>query len=97
MSVDDNDDMMIINRSGLTIRIDLSGVGVKGRATQGVSLIKLKGGDAIAAVTTEEEEALPIDGEELPEIDAALLEENEEETDINDGEDEDGEEENIAD
>lgn len=101
MSVDDNDDMMIINRSGLTIRIDLSGVGVKGRATQGVSLIKLKGGDAIAAVTTverdEEEEALPIDGEELPEIDAALLEENEEETDINDGEEEDGEEENIAD
>ena len=40
---------------------------------------------------------MPIDGEELPEIDAALLEENEEETDINDGEDEDGEEENIAD
>lgn len=90
MSVDDNDDLMIINRSGLTIRIDLGGVGVKGRATQGVSLIKLKGGDSIAAVTTverdEEEEALPIDGEELPEIDVALLEENEEEAEMDEKE-----------
>ena len=64
MSVNDTDDLMIISRSGLAIRISLGGVGVKGRATQGVSLIKLKGEDAIAAITKvprEEEEELPIE------------------------------------
>jgi len=60
---------MIINKSGLTIRIRVSDLRVMGRATQGVRLIKFKSSDAIAAVakveTDAEEEAVAIDGEEL--------------------------------
>ena len=41
---------MIINKSGLTIRLNIDTVRVAGRATQGVRLIKLKGGDSIASV-----------------------------------------------
>jgi len=48
--VTDDDDLMIINRSGLTIRMSVSSLRVMGRATQGVRLINLKGNDAIAAV-----------------------------------------------
>ncbi len=68
-TVTDADDLMIINKSGLTIRMDVSTLRVMGRATQGVRLINLKGSDSIAAVTKvmkdEEEEAIAIDGEEL--------------------------------
>ena len=42
---------MIINRSGLTIRMEVSTIKVAGRATQGVRLINIKEGDAIAAVS----------------------------------------------
>jgi DNA gyrase subunit A len=42
---------MIINRSGLTIRMAVSGIKVAGRATQGVKLINIKDGDSIAAVS----------------------------------------------
>jgi DNA gyrase subunit A len=42
---------MIINRSGLTIRMAVSGIKVAGRATQGVRLINIKEGDSIAAVS----------------------------------------------
>ncbi|MFT6998558.1 MAG: DNA gyrase subunit A [Cryomorphaceae bacterium] len=49
-NVTDEDDLMIINRSGLTIRMSVSSLRVMGRATQGVRLINLKGDDAIAAV-----------------------------------------------
>ena len=42
---------MIINRSGLTIRMAVSGIKVAGRATQGVKLINIKEGDSIAAVS----------------------------------------------
>ena len=48
--VQDNDDLMIINKSGLIIRLPVSDLRVMGRATQGVRLIKLREGDAIAAV-----------------------------------------------
>lgn len=48
--VNDNDDLMIMNRSGLTIRMAISTLRVMGRATQGVKLIELKGKDSIAAV-----------------------------------------------
>ncbi len=41
---------MIINKSGLTIRLSVDTVRVAGRATQGVRLIKLKDGDSIASV-----------------------------------------------
>lgn len=49
-AVQDEDQLMIINRSGLTIRMDLSEMRVLGRATQGVRLIELNKKDAIAAV-----------------------------------------------
>ena len=50
-SVTDLDDLMIINKSGLTIRMEVSDLRVMGRATQGVRLINIKGNDSIAAVT----------------------------------------------
>ena len=49
-SVTDNDDLMIINRSGIAIRMVVADLRVMGRATQGVKLINLKGKDSIAAV-----------------------------------------------
>ena len=60
-NVTDENDLMIINRSGLTIRMAVSGIKVAGRATQGVRLINIKDGDSIAAVSvvnkSEEENA----------------------------------------
>ena len=50
-NVTDDDDLMIINRSGLTIRMPVSTIRVAGRATQGVKLINIKEGDSIAAVS----------------------------------------------
>lgn len=49
-SVTDDNDLMIINRSGLTIRIPVSDIRVSGRATQGVKVINLREGDSIASV-----------------------------------------------
>ncbi|MBY8961920.1 DNA gyrase subunit A [Flavobacterium sp. D11R37] len=49
-NVTDADDLMIINKSGLTIRMKVSDLRVMGRATQGVRLINIKGNDSIAAV-----------------------------------------------
>ena len=49
--VTDSDDLMIINKSGIIIRMAVLNLRVMGRATQGVRLIKIKDGDAIAAVT----------------------------------------------
>jgi DNA gyrase subunit A len=50
-AVTDADDLMIINKSGLTIRMAVEDLRVMGRATQGVKLINIKGSDSIAAVT----------------------------------------------
>ncbi len=61
-NVTDENDLMIINRSGLTIRMAVSGIKVAGRATQGVRLINIKEGDSIAAVSAvnkSEEEQVP--------------------------------------
>ena len=49
-AVTDDNDLMIINRSGLTIRTAVSQIRVAGRATQGVRIINLREGDAIASV-----------------------------------------------
>jgi DNA gyrase subunit A len=49
-NVTDNDDLMIINKSGIAIRMEVSSLRVMGRATQGVKLINLKENDSIAAV-----------------------------------------------
>ncbi|MFO7371013.1 MAG: DNA gyrase subunit A [Bacteroidales bacterium] len=50
-SVTDTDDIMIINKSGLTIRLAVANLRLMGRATQGVRLINIRSGDSIAAVT----------------------------------------------
>ena len=65
-NVTDENDLMIINRSGLTIRMAVSGIKVAGRATQGVRLINIKEGDSIAAVSAvnkseDEHDELPSD------------------------------------
>lgn len=49
-AVTDENDLMIINRSGLTIRIPVGDIRLAGRATQGVKVINLRGGDSIASV-----------------------------------------------
>jgi DNA gyrase subunit A len=69
LGVTNDDDLMIINKSGVTIRTSLDELRTMGRATQGVRLISLKGKDEIAAVcrTPKEEEEnrnLDADGEE---------------------------------
>ncbi|HLW62816.1 MAG TPA: DNA gyrase subunit A [Flavobacterium sp.] len=65
-AVTDNDDLMIINKSGLTIRIRVSDLRVMGRNTQGVRLINIKGNDSIAAVAKvmrDEDEEIEMDEE----------------------------------
>ena len=61
-SVTDDNDLMIINRSGVTIRTEVSQIRLAGRATQGVRIINLREGDAIASVmavpASEEEETV---------------------------------------
>lgn len=75
LGVDNDHDFMIINKSGITIRLRVEDLRVMGRATQGVKLINLRGNDEIAAVCTvirdEDEEIEPndmivTDGEVLP-------------------------------
>ena len=70
-NVTDENDLMIINRSGLTIRMAVSDIRVAGRATQGVRLINIKEGDSIAAVSAvnkseEEETVTPTETAEAP-------------------------------
>ena len=67
IDVTDEDNLMIINKSGLTIRLNVSALRVMGRNTQGVRLINLRNDDAIAAVakvssSREEEEQVQDDG-----------------------------------
>lgn len=68
-AVTDDNDLMIINRSGLTIRTSVAQISRSGRATQGVRVINLREGDAIASVTavpkTEEDSVEEIEGAEV--------------------------------
>jgi DNA gyrase subunit A len=68
LNVTDDDDLMIINRSGITIRSAVSELRVMGRATQGVRLIQLRGDDQIASVCpvpkSDEEGELGVEGAE---------------------------------
>lgn len=73
-AVSDDSDLMIINKSGLTIRLAVESIRVAGRATQGVRLINLRADDSIAAVagvakSAEEEEIIP-EGIELADNEA---------------------------
>jgi DNA gyrase subunit A len=63
-NVTDEDDLMIINKSGITIRMAVADLRVMGRATQGVKLINIKGDDSIAAVA----KVMHEDEEELDEL-----------------------------
>ncbi|MDG1911239.1 MAG: DNA gyrase subunit A [Flavobacteriaceae bacterium] len=66
-TVTDSDDLMIINKSGIAIRMEVAALRVMGRATQGVKLINLKGDDTIAAVAKVMNDDDPI--EDVNEID----------------------------
>jgi DNA gyrase subunit A len=83
-NVTDDDDLMIINKSGLTIRMMVSDLRVMGRATQGVRLINIKGNDSIAAVTKvlrEDEEIVLDENGEMNDADnSADIDSTEEET-----------------
>jgi len=97
--VTDKDDLMIINRSGIVIRIAVSQLRVMGRATQGVRLITLKGDDEIASVAKvehDDEEAVDTDAvaevtdEELAAAEASAdTEEPEDDSDAEDNNEED--------
>jgi DNA gyrase subunit A len=86
--VTDTDDLMIINRSGIVIRIAMSHLRVMGRATQGVRLITLKGEDSIASVAKvqhdEEEETAEV---VIDETDVAVADGGEEDESDDEAED----------
>ncbi len=92
-SVNDDNDLVIINKSGITLRIHVADIRVMGRATQGVKLINLdKRNDVIASVCCvdadpEEEVVEVIEGEELPdmvddEADIDVIDETDDDTDV---------------
>ena len=66
-SVTEENDLMIINKSGLTIRMTVKDIRVAGRATQGVKLINIREGDSIAAVCPVAKQDEPEDGSEIAE------------------------------
>ena len=78
-NVTDQDDLMIINKSGITIRMEVSDLRVMGRATQGVKLINIKDSDSIAAVAKVRHEEDQVDGDD----DVMDVPENETKTDEN--------------
>ena len=63
-NVSDGDDLMIINKSGIAIRMEVNTLRVMGRATQGVKLINIKDNDSIAAVAK-----VVLDDQEVTDID----------------------------
>src|SRR5690606_19519455 len=96
-NVTDEDDLMIINKSGITIRISVEELRTMGRATQGVRLINLRNGDAIAAVAkvdAEDEEEALLEGEDgavvmLEEQNDSIEESSDERKSIDDADDTD--------
>ncbi|MFN8278090.1 MAG: DNA gyrase subunit A [Chitinophagales bacterium] len=71
LNVTDNDHLMIINKSGVAIRLAVDTLRVMGRATQGVRLIKLDSSDSIAAITKIENGKLNYNAEEDGELGSA--------------------------
>ncbi|RTE53367.1 DNA gyrase subunit A [Arenibacter aquaticus] len=69
-NVSDSDDLMIINKSGIAIRMSVEDLRVMGRATQGVKLINIKGKDSIAAVAKVMKEEDDIDDISTMDVDA---------------------------
>ena len=90
-NVTDSDDLMIINKSGIAIRLAVENLRVMGRATQGVRLIKVRDGDAIAAVakvmSDDEDVELDEDGNKtIPEHRESLDKESSDSSKINEEE-----------
>ena len=84
-SVTDEDDLMIINKSGLTIRMHVADIRSQGRATQGVKLINLKGKDQIAAVAkVEKDDEEEIIDENIEGIENSTAKDSGNSTDTND-------------
>ncbi|WP_268125086.1 DNA gyrase subunit A [Roseivirga pacifica] len=77
----DTDDLMIINKSGITIRLSVDGLRVMGRATQGVKLIRLNDNDQISSV--EKIEKVEGEEEEVENQEGAATNENEAPTEEN--------------
>ena len=74
-TVTDSDDLMIINKSGIAIRMEIASLRVMGRATQGVKLINLKGDDTIAAVAKVMNDDAPIeDAKDVDVNDGTIIE-----------------------
>jgi DNA gyrase subunit A len=69
-NVSDSDDLMIINKSGIAIRMSVEDLRVMGRATQGVRLINIKGNDSIAAVAKVMKDEDELDDIKTLEVDA---------------------------
>lgn len=86
-NVTDEDDLMIINKSGIAIRMAVDSLRIMGRATQGVRLIKVREDDAIAAVAKamkdEEEVVLEQEQEQDGDDDGTILDSNDEQTENN--------------
>ena len=76
-NVSDTDDLMIINRSGIAIRMEVESLRVMGRATQGVRLINLRDDDTIAAVAKVLKDDEDIEDVEDIEVDMTSEPENE--------------------
>ena len=74
-NVIDSDDLMIINKSGIAIRMAVDSLRVMGRATQGVRLIKVREDDSIAAVAK-------VMREDDPELDESLQDEDSQNTPV---------------
>jgi len=87
-NVSDSDGLMIINKSGIAIRMDVADLRVMGRATQGVRLIKVREDDSIAAVAKVKQDEDDIDDEdgllEGDEDNGTSLDTNDEQTENND-------------
>ncbi len=79
LGVEETQDIMITCKSGVTIRMPVSGISEQGRATQGVKVIRLDEGDEIAAITKLDDQNGHDETEETPETDsgnATLTDEN---------------------
>lgn len=63
LAVSETQDIMITCKSGVTIRMPVSGISEQGRATQGVKLIRLDEGDEIAAITQLDDQEQPVNGD----------------------------------
>jgi DNA gyrase subunit A len=102
LDVEEKDDLMITCKSGVTIRMNVGGISELGRATQGVKLIRLDEGDAIAAITCINEKDVEEVVEEIVEekmVEREIIEEKIIEEKIDSGENNDAtnEEENSSD